>query len=705
MLTASSSTTSTKTRQRRSSASSQGANNAVSAQDQDFLSGPRPGIARHYTSLQEHADTIRHNSSMSRGSFSTPRAESRREGFAWEARQDTDSHAQLNPDTPPSMEEIMRATSKDWAIGSGAPTLTSEDSLPPQLSTESSFSSAVSRSDTNRSSISGIARGVMRHVPDMRMFLPMEKQPAGEEDVNMRKSRKHAGQRKSHGSQNSADMGLVEASKTEQPSSSKPTTVHKDTLKDRRKVALGQSMKLTLPTNIPELPSRGRTPVAELSNIAPPRSRSPKTPWVHDHPINWYVSSPVSAPATIFEDRNGELPVPLPVLLPGPDLSDKTGSRIRNRRSVPRVSPGGWKRSTTNANGSSPLPSPSREFAVTKHSDKPIELQHIEEAQRAHQAQTQKELKEIGKRCRPRRLLWNSSWGSSSAAQSVDTVSLNRTSFSLTRILKPKRSVQDINSPNNPSTSEQALRRRKKYVDMEKIGSMPVPPIFIPPGTSRIPTPPTPDANVEVKGKLADFVFNIEGQQNQRPPPTPGGIWDSDAILMSQTTKVTPPSQHSDESHQGPLVVEEQAPPITVTTPNALYFNVPFSTPEASPIPLTDAFGNEAWFRLPRDLPRRASAEAEERAKLEWLTTEHLPNSPLCPLHIKYVGPSTDVCVFHGRRRSPSDSRLQGGSGMDRRSGPLDGSGEEWGWGEERGFEISRRRKQMSSSGQSPWEW
>jgi hypothetical protein len=67
------------------------------------------------------------------------------------------------------------------------------------------------------------------------------------------------------------------------------------------------------------------------------------------------------------------------------------------------------------------------------------------------------------------------------------------------------------------------------------------------------------------------------------------------------------------------------------------------------------------WFRIPSDQSRRESQltelalrELEERRKFEWLVPEHLPNSPLCPLHAAYNGYSKGICYWHGRRKSSS---------------------------------------------------
>jgi hypothetical protein len=688
---------------------------------------PRPGITRHYTSLQEHADAVRQQSLTSGGGdVSTPRAEERREGFTWEVHKDADTPSSPNleispaPNTPPSMDEIMCATAEKREKRGEAQSFARTDSYQSmrsttRVSTGSSLNSTVSRSDTNRSSISGIARGFMRHASDMRAFLPLERQHEDDEDASIR------GRRGSKvGRQLQFDLPRPEAEQKKQkeeaprlirPPPEKTAFSHKATLKDRRKIEQGESMKLTLPSNIPELPSRGRTPVVELNSIVPSCPRSPKTPWVHEHHSSWPSSGLATAPATIIENSYADTPG----LLPGHDLlassqtpqSDVPGGRTWNRRSLPRLRFGrtrSWARRSD-----SPLRSAEGNFPVTKPLVEPTQTQ-MEHAQYAQQVKTREELKEVGKRSRCRRLRWSGPWSSTGNSEPPDTPSPGRTSFFLTRMLRPMRSCQpdDASSTETP-TYEKAQRRRKRHADMEKIANMPVPPIFIPPGTSRVPTPPMLDANGEIKGKLADFFFNIEDVRMHKPPTTPGGIWDSDAVLMSQTTDISPPSSESDESPQAigisPIAGDDVTPAIAITTPNATYFNVAVTPPA-----LVDPLGSETWFRMPKASLRRDSKQfntrvAEEKAKLEWLIPEHLPNSPLCPLHVKYVGPSSGVCVFHERRQSGSGAKAQrkeSDVGAGKRNGAMDGSGEEFGWAEAWTFRAGRRRKRVSSSGCSP---
>ena len=97
------------------------------------------------------------------------------------------------------------------------------------------------------------------------------------------------------------------------------------------------------------------------------------------------------------------------------------------------------------------------------------------------------------------------------------------------------------------------------------------------------------------------------------------------------------------------------------------YFSV--GTPHHTPTPGTQ----DSWFRMhyidrtPDVGPTVAALhEADERRKFEGLIPEHLPNSPLCPLHPKYVGPSKGLCYWHGRKSNGWGVEPRGGGRLAR---------------------------------------
>lgn len=44
---------------------------------------------------------------------------------------------------------------------------------------------------------------------------------------------------------------------------------------------------------------------------------------------------------------------------------------------------------------------------------------------------------------------------------------------------------------------------------------------------------------------------------------------------------------------------------------------------------------------------------------------EHLPSSPLCPKHPKYIGKGNRVCVYHGRKKSVTCKKKKGREGLE----------------------------------------
>lgn len=75
-----------------------------------------------------------------------------------------------------------------------------------------------------------------------------------------------------------------------------------------------------------------------------------------------------------------------------------------------------------------------------------------------------------------------------------------------------------------------------------------------------------------------------------------------------------------------------------------------------------EVYDDRNWYRVRMDESKHSAKERsigledEGRDGLpelrEWDVPEHLPNSPLCPLHPKYRGKPSKTCPYHGRRRS-----------------------------------------------------
>lgn len=628
------------------------------SRDDEAITLPRSlqrSIARRYTSLQEHADSVL-EAAESPGIGSTPRAKHRRESFTWEDHQPEGRYADQDlarlptPLSPPPLEEILRKNTEDADAGpesysNGFPKAPSR--APTQdMSVNHSTMESIERVDTSRSSFTGLARGVMKHVPDMRMF---EKTP----DLN--DSDAHGLHRRSiavllpkfdpseHSSDTEPKDLMTEYAEEPAPSFTTPEPSNLEhaeesalastfstgpRLKDRRNLAPPEAMKLTLPLNLPDLPSRKRTPASERKDFAQLVTRSPRVPERSDRHT--------SAPTTMLPPLTQESHPDHRSIGSKHDSEDSTEANKSCRR--PRVRFGGG--------GSEPRTNDSLRRGP--------DLMYAQQEQPANtvqqeQARSQIELSPKVKRTRSRRWRWS------------DT----------SQLLKAKFASQSNLTSKDVSTAGRSLWRCKSIASRPKpdaeatIATMAVPPKFTPPGQNRVPTPPMFDEQDEVKGKLANFFFDIHGDRTRKPPASPGSIWDSDLLLMPQHTDISPPdSNESDGSPQAPA--SPQAPsaisPLAAHPASAYLAHPPPATPGSAPRGFFDAEAEPNWFRVELGgSPKGPVLKAgEERAKLEWLIPEHLPNSPLCPLNPKYRGPSKGVCVFHGRRKSVVGSRAGG---------------------------------------------
>lgn len=618
---------------------------------------PRPGITRHYTSLKDHAIAV-HDAKLTPGGgelpkyqssytglivcktlgqdSSTPRVEDRREGFTWEFEQVDEPRANDRsphpPRTPPTLEELSRADSKADAWEDDRPrniklqpfsrSSTKELPLPSSIPTPS-------RTDTNRSSVSDIARGMRRHIPDLRMFYAAEKKSNLETkrpDAPLDCAKASPTVRQSL--ENASERMDIPAPILSQPP--------KITLKDRRQLPRKEAMKLTLPLELPKLPPRSRVPVAESYSLVPSQPRSPKTPWLEDQPPEWRNPGLKPAPAPIFEAEESIV---------------STKSTADGRSQPDQVH--------------SPTTRPSKGFIVGrfrretfKKAVKPRNEQrgnslesHIRPAL-SDTKQTSRRLKEQGTRSRSRRFRW----GFSNDLSTTPHSEKSQSSLTLSRFLKPKRQL--LTPPLARLGKSHGCRKQSMTTNLEALNKMPIPPTFVPPGLNRVPTPPMFDSSGEVKGKLADFFFDLQGVHEHRVPAPPGGFWDSDVLLMSQHADLEQNSSASEESPRDPIFDS------TVDTPNLPLFPS-ITTPTGgayTAVTPPHYLADVKWSQVetdPTSIMDAATRGAEEIAKLEWLIPEHLPNSPLCPLHAKYRGSSKGLCVYHGKWRSPSDTRTR----------------------------------------------
>ncbi|UPX20830.1 uncharacterized protein EKO05_0011047 [Ascochyta rabiei] len=457
-------------------------------------------------------------------------------------------------------------------------------------------------------------------------------------------------------------------------------------------------MDLTLPIEPPSLSSHKRSPPGDTtSSITPARPQSPKTPWIDDQQLNWgretknkpAKSTPIieetdqayhGIMAQINSDDVGVISDPIKAL---PTTASPLASsdfvrppqKFRDRCYIGRP--------TVKRNKSGGPSTSESDFGSTPDGHW---TPGIEEGMTEQEIRTRDELDELAKTsktARSRRWPWTRSKASGSDEPSQDERSVNRMNMSA-NIFKRSNRFPEIPEKEEKEKNERKGKkphkglgppwRREKSADRPPLSSaslanISVPPTFVPPGCEKFQTPPMFDAASEVRGKLADFFFESGGFSSTRRKQntSSGGYWDSDAILMSMQTDIHLTNDENDEEgpegrppiafHFGPVndTPGNTTSPGLMTSPEG-YLTVKDSGTGA--LPLTPGAARDSWFRMhygdytrdEKSLTAAALKEADERRKFEWLVPDHLPNSPLCPLHVKYVGPSKGLCYWHGRK-------------------------------------------------------
>ena len=707
---------------------------ASSAHDLGSVLGPSSptSLTRHYTSLQEHADQITGTETAGKDEGLTPRQVTRREGFAWGQRsslEDERRHSryqmpmeQERQSSPPPLDEIIRRTTIDDADDLQNINLRHMDSIESHASgvtyPAASISTSVETSDSyvrdnRRSSIAAFAKGIVQHVPNLRTPRPQE----SKEDQQRRDSGDGASMKlhKKDRVLSFAPLPLVKSKESyekgskpsvviEEPSTpvdTPPTAVNNATtppnphstskggLRDRRKV----NLDLSMPAQMPDLPARGRLPVDMMGSLGAPRSRSPKTPWVRKEQPQWEPAMMTKSAPILEEDyirdntsaqRNdnyggiGLLPDTNTLFSSQSPKFERPPARVRDRCYISRPKS---KRTRSGRSDKSGTSASDSTLARTPDSSwTPAEERIYQE----HQAQTRSELRKIAsesKASRSRRWYWLGKASSEDAPSSPRPVEPLSRRFSINPFRRSNRISDQTDaevSSKQQAPSSVHPSRGKHVPPSTSLAHIPVPPAFIPPGVQRVPTPPIFDANGEVKGKLANFFFDAQGggAMNVRTKikPSPGGYWDSDALLMSLSSDIDnhedndedegPEGPRSDFVHTPVDFEPNGTPGLTAIVSNvqgnsSSYLSV---KPPASPslAATSPMLGHDGWYRIhqshfpdtpdERTLTALARQEEEERRKFEWLVSEHLPDSPLCPLHAKYRGPSAGLCYWHGRR-------------------------------------------------------
>ncbi|OAL48094.1 hypothetical protein IQ07DRAFT_646284 [Pyrenochaeta sp. DS3sAY3a] len=703
---------------------------------------PTNTLATHYKTLQEHANHFRGAEAGGEDHGLTPRHGERREGFNWGKEPVLEDQRRLSfyplppgdptNDTPPPLEDIVRGMRNSDGGSIRNVALNRTDSNEPTapemtISRSSTTCEGLSRTDTRRSSITAFARGLARHMSDMKRSTPPGETNPSNRDLRRRDSQDATYFSTSKkGAKLSSPLQLMDPCDTphvnvptalqvmDKPKHEAPAspTLLKSSLRERRKVKLD----LSLPTEITEIPERSRTPAGAFTSVTPSRPRSPRTPWIRNEPHTWERVN-LARSATILEEdyiqyasmnENGaygtdnlsgstilaapqvQTLVQLPVSM---DQHYQSHSQFQNNVSGPGETNG---KSSTVPRGIIQRPNFLRQL-------------------REHQAPTQGQLQDHGiatsKSGRRR-------WGCRTSSDDISSPPVPLMGLFSSNPFKRTKRVPGVNGKAKKQTesSNRAWRGKQSTntgsTPLSSLAHITVPPVFIPPGLSRVPTPPMFDAHGEVKGKLADFFFDVQSQPGatrRRDKTSSGRHWDSDALLMSLSSDIQPEDEDDEEGPEGrPTRTTLNNDFDTNGTPGLLsspvgYLGIQGTSP--SLMPPDPSFAKDNWFNMqyaetPNEhaLAHTQLDEEEERRRFEWLVPEHLPSSPLCPLHSKYKGPYTGMCCWHGKREADSTvTKSKDGN-------EYQGGGREGAKSVGNGAGVGREGERRSRIGRRGWE-
>ena len=573
-------------------------------------------------------------------------------------------------------------------------------------STSSIEFDSPTRVDTGKSLVGGLARSMTRHIPDIKMHhSPMEKTSSkskeqcgdAQEEIQSIQSGKETRKLSFQlplGPKNPLEILAKPSPVTEEPpvfesfakTSSQDASTKGSGLAARRHI----KMDLTLPIRLPNSTDRNQQTYGIMCSLTPSRPRSPKTPYIRETESNRGrdTKSKSTKTSPIMEEdqayvgtediisladlglESGQDYVLASAITPASTTPDfvRPPQRVRDRCYISRPT---VKRKKSGGPSTS-----DSDFGSTPDGYWTPEVKEGMTEQELRKQDELLQLAKTSKAARSRRWPWNKSKASGSDEQMQDERSNSRRSMSVSIFKRSNRFPEILEKERKekkPSKGMSSPWRREKPVNRPPLPSaslanMPVPPTFVPPGCERVPTPPMFDATGEVRGKLADFFFDSGFSSGKRKPKaSPDGYWDSDAVLMSMQTDLGLTNDEDDK--EGP----EGRPPVTFhfgpidDTPSNLassglvrgpdgYLTVRGFNPVATPP--TPNSAQDSWFRMhlgdytpnEESLTAAALKEADERRKFEWLVPEHLPNSPLCPLHVRYKGPSKGLCYWHGRK-------------------------------------------------------
>lgn len=663
----------------------------------------RPNLSRHYTSLQEHADHVNKTPEASEEATSKMRQGSRRDGFTWGKRsayeagdeQRRQSRNPLPPEkhnqgTPPPLEELLRQPANDDADTAHNARVAdrnraNSERSNPHHDTPLPTPEIPTRRGTRKSSIVDFAKGLVRHVSDLTMASvpdvaiepesPREERSLGSvASANSSKDGKEARNPSFVSQATMEDCGAFgtklratsSAGNSSRASVTRPVhrpSIARASLKDRREVGFD----LSLPLPKPRLPTQDFQHGVTFSSVVPARPRSPRTPWTRDtHEMRATSSNRgVHDPSTaMLPDRYPTEPSSLARL-------ERSLTKVRDRyhMSRPKVK-GNRSNVSSGAIEDALVQTPDRKWAPhgTKTPQEPpmrpdAELRELCQTSRAGRA---------GRWRWPR-----STTRSSEGTPQTPAEPSSGRKFSLNPF---KRSARILEHDSQDQSVSQLPTSGHFWWIGRQPGSTPtqakpaVPKLDADPfaapdlaltGSHRVRTASTVDSEVKVGRQLAGFAFDDDvGSRGIKSKQGPEGHWDSDTLLMSYTSPDQDLGNGTDEEGpEGPPVMEyvprsstvdcnpgfEMPGIVTPPAPSDYMDAKRISRPQSTPRSLSP----DIWFRVEQrvtpgtPLTPEALLEAEERRKFEWIIPEHLPDSPLCPLHPKYTGYSVGKCFWH----------------------------------------------------------
>lgn len=155
---------------------------------------------------------------------------------------------------------------------------------------------------------------------------------------------------------------------------------------------------------------------------------------------------------------------------------------------------------------------------------------------------------------------------------------------------------------------------------------------------------------MEPSGKARGFFFDLT------PPPKPGGS-NSDSQSSFDFTRSKSSGSSSNPSHSNSTRGSKPTTPSFLNmTDSAGNKNInphtarPFTSKPSTP---NGGIVSRQWWDGDEDtIVSRAERRPITRGSFVLDIPEHLPSSPLCPMHPKHKSGGKGICPFHGRKKT-----------------------------------------------------